>query len=295
MTLEVTKLTKAYGKNVVLDRLSLTLEGGHIHALVGENGAGKTTLLNTLAGIYRPDSGRVLLDGKPIFDNVQAKARIGFVTAGNTYPVGTSVAELAKQHACIYPKFDMNKWETLMERAKLTPDKSIRSYSRGEQMLISILLNLSICPDVLLLDEPFAGLDPVLRKIVFSLLVEESAEHGTTMLISLHDLSELERLCETVFFLKNGKIERGGSIDELKAEYKRIQAIFAGDAPDISEWRGVKAVERAGRVLRFVANELTDELREKLETAGAIAVEEIDLSLEEMFLHMNQSRWEGFR
>lgn len=295
MTLEVTKLTKAFGKNVVLDRLSLTLEGGHIHALVGENGAGKTTLLNTLAGIYRPDSGRVRLDGEAIFDNIRAKARIGFVTAGNTYPVGMTVQELAKQHECAYPKFDREKWETLMERAKLAQDKPIRSYSRGEQMLISILLNLSICPDVLLLDEPFAGLDPVLRKIVFSLLVEESAERGTTMLISSHDLSELERLCETVFFLKGAKIERGGSIDELKAEYKRIQAIFAEDAPDISDWKGVKAVERTGRVLRFVTGALTEELREKLEKAGAIAVEEIDLSLEEMFLQMNQSRWEGFR
>ena len=190
--LQMNNITKTFGKFKALDDLSMTVPQGAVYGLVGPNGAGKTTAIRHLAGVYRPDSGTVTLEGLPVYENPKVKERIASIPDEIFYFPSASLEDMRKFYRGLYGSFDDALFERLKEIFNLPEKTPIRRYSKGMQKQAAFQLTLSCRPDVLILDEPVDGLDPVMRRQVMSLILADVAERGTTVLISSHNLRELE-------------------------------------------------------------------------------------------------------
>ena len=186
--LEMKNVTKTFGSLAALKELSLKVPRGSIYGLVGPNGAGKSTAIRHLTGVYRQDSGEVLMEGKPIYENVAAKSRMGYIPDEIFYFPSASLEDMHRYYRGLYPKFDDALFERLKEIFQLPEKTQIRRYSKGMQKQAAFQLTWSCRPEVLILDEPVDGLDPVMRRQVMSLILADVAEHGTTVLISSHNL-----------------------------------------------------------------------------------------------------------
>ncbi|MCD3297987.1 ATP-binding cassette domain-containing protein, partial [Clostridium botulinum] len=182
--------------------------------------------------------------------------------------------------------FDINKFYKLNEIFQLPEKKSIKKFSKGMKMRVSIMLNLSINPEVLILDEPTNGLDPIVKKKFFNILLEDVAERETTVIISSHNLMELERICDSIAIINGGEIKYSNSVEDMKETIRKIQVVFKEEAPkDLNQWNDVMNVEKIGRVYNIVTNNYGKEFLDKLNSCGIMFQEEIDLSLEDMFIY----------
>ena len=205
--IEVKHVVKSFDGFHALDGLTMTVPQGAIYGLVGPNGAGKSTILRHLAGVYRPDAGEILFDGTPVYENPAVKSRMA-VIPDELYDFGSaSTRDMMKFYRGIYPQFDAERYEKLREAFPAVDEKRpIRRLSKGMQKQSAFWLALSCRPDYLLLDEPVDGLDPVMRRQVWSLLMGDVAEYGTTVVVSSHNLRELEDVCDHVGLLSHGKV-----------------------------------------------------------------------------------------
>lgn len=242
-------LTKLFDRYEAVSNLSLEIQPGCIYGLVGTNGAGKSTLLRTLAGIYRPSAGEVLLDGSPIFDSVSAKSRIVLVPDDLWFFAGTTLAEMAAFYRGSYPNWNEEKFRRLLAAFPLQPDKKLSGFSKGMRRQAALILALSRDPDYLLLDEAFDGLDPVIRLATRKLIADEVSGRGMTALISSHNLRELEDLCDHVAILHKGQLLMTREMDNLRTSYCKVQTAFRPavetlDLPELSVLR----TERVGSV-----------------------------------------------
>ena len=197
--LEMKDVTKAFGSFKALDCLSLNVPKGAVYGLVGPNGAGKTTAIRHLTGVYRPDSGSVTLEGAPIDENLAAKERICCVADEPFYFPGASLEEMKNFYAGLYPKFDGKRFDELQDVFRLRRKAPLRRFSKGMQKQAAFWLTMCCMPEYLILDEPVDGLDPVMRRQVWSLLLGDVADRGTTVLVSSHNLRELEDVCATMW------------------------------------------------------------------------------------------------
>ena len=205
--IEARNVVKAFDGFRALDGLTMTVPRGSIYGLVGPNGAGKSTLLRHVTGIYRQDSGSVLLEGNPIYENPAAKARIASIPDELYYFLSASTRDMMRFFKGFYPRFDGARYEALKDVFTTINEKQpIRRLSKGMQKQAAFWLALCCRPDVLVLDEPVDGLDPVMRRQVWGLLMGDVAEHGTTVLVSSHNLRELEDVCDHVGILSHGKV-----------------------------------------------------------------------------------------
>ena len=197
--IQVNNVVKTFDRFRALDGLSMRVERGSIYGLVGPNGAGKSTILRHLTGVYRPDSGSVLLDGQPVYENPEAKSRIAAIPDELYYFLSASTRDMMRFYRGIYPRFDDKRYQSLREAFPEVDERQpIRRLSKGMQKQSAFWLTLSCCPEVLVLDEPVDGLDPVMRRQVWSLLMGDVAQRGTTVLVSSHNLRELEDVCDHV-------------------------------------------------------------------------------------------------
>ena len=283
--MKATGITKAFAGVAALQQASLSLEAGHIHALVGENGAGKSTLLKIMAGIIRPDAGAVTLGGQPVYENPEAKRRVLFVPTECHLLPGWRQAELVGFYEGVYPRFDRARFAQALGDAPIG-GKRVRRLSTGMRMTLAVALALGARPDVLLLDEPFAGLDVIVRRRLIGMLIDECAERPTAVLISSHNVDELERLCDTATFLSRGRVVSSGALGDVKqGAVKRLQVVFAGDPPaDLAGWPGIIAVESLGRVHTITAASGDDSIKPRLEACGLVMCEPLPVTLEEAFL-----------
>ncbi|MGH4140571.1 ABC transporter ATP-binding protein [Clostridium sp.] len=272
----------------ILKNVNLNVNKGSIFGIIGENGAGKTTLIKCLTGIYRIDEGSILIGGEEVFDNNSVKQRIGYVSDENQYFSSFKVKELLKFYKKAYNDFSQERFNELNIKFKIPVNRRIRELSKGMKMRVSILLNLSIKPDILILDEPTSGLDPVIKKEIMSIIVDEVASRDVTVFISSHHLDHIERICDNIAIIKNGEIKLMGSIEEAKNSLKKIQVVFK-DAADInktlSSLDGVIKVETIGRVNYIVTKNYTSDFEQKLYDLGADFIEILDMSLEDMFIY----------
>ena len=196
--LELKNITKTFGNFTALEDLSLTVPKGAVYGLVGPNGAGKSTAIRLLTGVYRPDKGEITLEGAPIYENPDAKVRIGYIPDDIFYFPSASLEDMHKYYRGIYPNFDDALFERLFEVFKLPRKGPMRRFSKGMQKQAAFHLAICTRPDVLVLDEPVDGLDPVMRRQVWSLLLSDVAQYETTVLVSSHNLRELEDICDHV-------------------------------------------------------------------------------------------------
>lgn len=204
--IEVKDVVKTFDGFRALDGVTMTVPRGAVYGLVGPNGAGKSTLIRHLTGIYRPDSGAIDIDGQPVYENPAVKARIAYIPDDVFYFPQATIPDMMRYYRGIYPKFDAERYQKLGDVFRLDPKRQIRRLSKGMQKQAAFWLAMSLRPDVLILDEPVDGLDPVMRRQVWNLVLADVAENGTTVLISSHNLRELEDVCDHVGIMNGGKV-----------------------------------------------------------------------------------------
>lgn len=286
--IEIANLNKKLNGKDILKDINIKVERGSIFGIIGANGAGKTTLIKCLTGILKPDTGGVKILGEDVYENINVKSRIGYVADQNGYSIAMKVREIAEFYQRLYPKFSMARFDKLNLLFKLDNKKRIRQLSKGMKMRLSIMLNLASIPDVLIMDEPTSGLDPIIKREVFRLLVDDVAERGMTLFISSHNLSDLERICDSVAIIEDGAIKYCNSVEEMKKKIRKLQCVFKDDAAidfvSLSKEKGILHVDKVGKVYSVITENYSDELKNKLES-NAMFVEEIDLSLEDMFIY----------
>ena len=286
MDLTVCGVSKSFPGADALTGVSLALAPGTIHALVGENGAEKSTLLKIMAGIMRPDTGTVTLNDAPVYENPAAKVKIAFVPTRSTLFSTYGIRDLKKLFRSMYGTFDEERFQSVIDGLNIGK-KRVRHLSTGMQMALSVALALAVQPDVLLLDEPFAGLDVLFRRRLIEALIDESASRDIAIFVSSHNVDELERLCDWVTFLSRGMIVNSGSVDGVKkSAVIRFQVVFSGDAPiDIASWPGVIAAEEVGRVWTISVRGDDEDVVGRLKTYDLLLLEELPVTLEDAFVY----------
>ena len=285
--LEAKNVVKAFDGFRALDGLTLTVPRGAIYGLVGPNGAGKSTLLRHVTGVYRQDSGSVLLEGDPIYENPAAKARIASIPDELYYFLSASTRDMMRFLRGFYPRFDQNRYEALKDVFTTVSDRQpIRRLSKGMQKQAAFWLALCCRPDVLVLDEPVDGLDPVMRRQVWGLLMGDVAEHGTTVLVSSHNLRELEDVCDHVGILSKGRVLIERSLSDLQENLVKMQVVFQEkEMPRMPEDLQILHVSRVGRIHTLIVRGGATEVTNRLAAFGPILLEALPLTLEEIFIY----------
>ena len=278
--LTLKNITKTFGNFKALDNLTMTVPKGAVYGLVGPNGAGKSTAIRHLTGVYRPDSGDVLLENAPVWENPTAKARIGYIPDDIFYFPSASLEDMRKFYAGIYPNFDNALFERLYEVFNLPRKSPIRRFSKGMQKQAAFHLTLCTRPDVMILDEPVDGLDPVMRRQVWSLILSDVAERGTTVLISSHNLRELEDICDHVGIMDHGKMLLERSLADMQGATHKLQLV--GDAPEGLE---ILHESASGRLKTLIVRGNVDEITAKVAATNPAYFDVLPLSLEEIFIY----------
>ena len=278
--LEMKHVTKVFGDFKALDDLTMTVPKGAIYGLVGPNGAGKSTAIRCLLGVYRPEAGEVNMEGRPVFENPGLKARIGSIPDEIFYFPSATLEDMRRFYRGLYPEFDDTLFEKLTEVFELPRKGQIRRFSKGMQKQAAFQLTLCTRPDVLILDEPVDGLDPVMRRKVWSLILDQVATRQTTVLISSHNLRELEDICDHVGIMDHGKMLLERSLADMQGSTHKLQIV--GENPEGLE---ILHESSSGRLKTLVVRGTAAEIREKAAAAEAVYFDVLPLSLEEIFIY----------
>ena len=278
--IELQNITKTFGSFTALDDLSMSIPKGAVYGLVGPNGAGKSTAIRCCVGIYRPDSGSITLDGQPVYENPAVKQRIGTIPDDIFYFPSASLGEMQKFYQGIYPQFDTELFQKLCDVFSLPKGTPIRRYSKGMQKQAAFQLALCTRPDVLVLDEPVDGLDPVMRRQVWSLILSDVAQRETTVLISSHNLRELEDICDHVGIMDHGKMLLQRSLADMQGTTVKLQIV--GQPPE-----GLTVLHESisGRLKTLVVRGSAEEVSAKAAAVSPAYFDVLPLSLEEIFIY----------
>ena len=278
--IELKNVTKTFGKFKALDDLSMTVPKGSVYGLVGPNGAGKSTAIRLMTGIYRPDSGSVTMEGMAIYENPVSKNRIGYIPDEIFYFPSASMEEMRKFYKSIYPQFDDALYEKLFEVFQLPRKGQIRRFSKGMQKQAAFHLCLCTHPEMLILDEPVDGLDPVMRRQVWSLIMSDVASAGTTVLISSHNLRELEDICDHVGIMDHGKMLLERSLADMQGNIVKLQIV--GDIPENLE---VLHESASGRLQTIIVRGKAADVEAAVQAMNPTYYDILPLSLEEIFIY----------
>ena len=285
--IQVNNVVKSFDGFRALDGLTMSVEGGSIYGLVGPNGAGKSTILRHITGIYRPDSGSVRVDGQPVYENPSVKSRMAWIPDDLYYFLSASNRDMMKFYRGLYPQFDDKRYQALKDAFPAVDEKQpIRRLSKGMQKQSAFWLALCCMPDILVLDEPVDGLDPVMRRQVWSLLMGDVADHGTTVLVSSHNLRELEDVCDHVGILSRGKVLIERSLSALQENVVKMQVVFQEkELPQLPGDLQVLHVSQVGRIHTLIIRGNATEITNRLAAFAPILMEALPLTLEEIFIY----------
>ncbi len=288
-------LTKKFDRFTALDQISCTVPKGCIYGMVGSNGAGKSTFLRLLSGIYQPDGGRVLVDGMPVYENPEAKARIAFVPDDLYFLPNSSMNRMAQLYRAVYKNFDMERFAFLTQAFRLNPKANIQTFSKGMKRQAAIILALSARPDYYFFDETFDGLDPVMRGLVKSLICEDVAERQVTAILTSHSLRELEDTCDQLALMHKGGLVFESDIQRLKTSLFKVQIAFAEEY-DKSRFESIELVHftKHGSVANMIVRGDRDHTIAALRAMRPILMELLPLTLEEVFTYEMQARGYSF-
>ena len=282
--IQVNKLIKSFDGFRALDGLNIHVPKGAVYGLVGPNGAGKSTVIRHLAGIYRQDSGQVLIDGQPVYENPEIKGRIAYIPDDIFFYTQATINDMMKFYRSVYPRFSPERFEKLEELFNLDRKQPMRKLSKGMQKQAAFWLAMSQCPEVVILDEPVDGLDPVMRRQVWSALLSDVAENGTTVLVSSHNLRELEDVCDHVGIMNHGRMLVERSLSALQDNIVKIQLAFA-DGGKLPEGLEILHRSSTGRLKQLILRGSAEELTAKLSAAGPLFLDVVPLNLEEIFIY----------
>ena len=286
----VSHLTYRYGKRTALDDLDFSVPDGALYALLGPNGSGKTTLLQILTGLRRASAGRVSLLGvERSALPLRERARVSYIAEGQPLPKWMRLEQLEAYLAPLYDTWDPSLAHALRERFELDPRQVVGTLSRGQHMKAALLCALAPRPRLLLMDEPFTGMDALVKDELVRGLLESSGTEGWTVLLCSHDIGELESLADWVGFLSAGRMLLSETMESLRARFRRVDVVLPeAESPSAqqypTEWT---AVERAGRLLSFMVSHSHDSPLEPVLSArfpGAARIDVREASLREVFV-----------
>ena len=279
-------LVKRFGDKTALQAMNVTIQPGSIYGLVGTNGSGKSTFLRLVAGVYYPDGGSIQIEGKDVFEQESLKDKVFFVPDELYFLPQSTVEDMARFYADQYSGWD---WEYYRKLSKIFPISTkgrLNTFSKGMQRQAAILLALSARCSYLLLDEAFDGIDPVIRGAVRRMIADEAAQRDITVIISSHNLRELEDLCDYIGLVHNGSVLFSQELDELKLGFCKVQAAFRPER-DIKEFSGLSIMqyEKRGSLFSMVVKGNSSQVLEYLEQFQPVFTEALPLTLEEVFIY----------
>ena len=284
--IEVKKLVKTFDGFTALDSATLTVPKGAVYGLVGPNGAGKSALLRHITGVYKQDSGQVLVNGVPVFENRHVKERIVSIPDDWFYYNQSTIREMAKLYAGMYPQFDEGRFEKLRELFHLPEKKPIRRMSKGMQRQAAFWITMSCLPEYLVLDEPVDGLDPVMRRQVWQVLLDDVSARGTTVLLSSHNLRELEDVCDHVGIMDKGKVLLERTLSDLQDNTVKLQVAYkTAEEPTLPTELQILHHSRVGRVHTYIMRGSSEEICRRMQITDPVLLEAIPLTLEEIFIY----------
>lgn len=280
------QLTKRFEELTALDQVDLSVQTGSIFGLVGSNGAGKSTLLRILAGVYRADGGTVTVNSQSVFENRALKSKLRFVPDELALPAGQNLLSMGKQLSRLYPSWDEAWFTELCQRFPVNEKSRFQALSKGNRRQAGIILALASRPEVLLLDEVFDGIDPVIRRLVKQLIAQEVADRRMTVVLASHNLREMEDFCDTLALLHKGGLILEKELDELSLHLQRVQAVFEKMPPidSLKQKLCITTYEQTGSLITFVARGAKEDVLAALEQFGPTFKETVPLSLEEVFI-----------
>ena len=289
--IELKNVTKAFNAHKALDNVDMTINKGSVYGLLGSNGAGKSTILRLLSGIYRQEGGEVLIEGKPVYDNVELKQRIFFINDETVQFTSYTLNDLKDLYKSYYPNFSEEIFEKLKTKINLPTNRKISTFSKGMKRQAIFIIALACNTDYLLLDEAFDGLDPTMRIIVRQMLVDAMIERNLTVVISSHNLKEMNDLCDTVGLLHNGKIIFSSELDNLKGDIHKLQLAFSDNTQEITreqlEETGLEILhfEKNISVYHIIVKGDIDTVKAAFAVKKPTIFDIVPLTLEEIFIY----------
>ena len=284
--IELKNYSLNYGDSKILDNISFSLDRGKILGIVGPSGVGKTSLIRGIVGIYKGTSGSLIFDGEDVYDNPEVKRKIAFVPDEHSSFYLITLKEILNYYKSIYSNFDEDKFYKINKIFKIPLNKRFLQLSKGMNMRVNLMIAFSLNCELLVLDEPTSGLDPILKEKVLKIIMNEVYSKEKSVIISSHNLGELERICDEILILNDGKIEYHNSLENIKRNIRKIQVAF--DMPVYEEdlnIDGIFSISQVGRVFTIITESYDDALKEKLNNFNPLFIEKIDLSHEEVFIH----------
>lgn len=284
--IEVLDVHKSFEKEKVLNHVTFHVKKGSIYGLLGSNGAGKTTLMRTIAGILQQQSGKVRVLEEAVFENEDIKQRMVFLPDSLYFLPQYTIKHMANFYQEIYQSWNEERYQKLKELFKLDENKKISQFSKGMQRQVAFWLAMAIMPDVLILDEPFDGLDAVMRKKVRSLIIQDVADREMTVLISSHNLREVEDICDHVGILHKGEMLLERDLDDLKSDVHKIQVAFKEEQDAILQ-SGLNILyhEKRGSVLLMIVKGNEEEIAAIIQNHHPVIFDRLPLTLEEIFIY----------
>ena len=283
--IEVNNLVKTFDGFAALSGATLTVPAGSVYGLVGPNGAGKSTIIRHLTGIYRQDSGDVRMGGEAVWENAELKRRVAAIPDDWFYFAQSTVRDMMRFYRGFYAQFSMERYEKLKEVFNISEKSTIRRLSKGMQKQVAFWLALCCMPDYLILDEPVDGLDPVMRRQVWSLIMGDVAERGTTVLVSSHNLRELEDVCDHVGIMDHGKVLLERSLIQLQDNMVKLQVVFKDGQTEVPPELPVLHAARVGRIHTLIMRMNAQEATQRLMAYEPMLVDAVPLTLEEIFIY----------
>lgn len=285
--IQINQLTKLFDKERAINQVNLTIKQGSIYGLLGSNGAGKTTLLKVIAGIYRADAGTVHIHNQEVFENIEIKGKIIFMPDAPYFFPQSSILQMAAFYRRIYPQWSEKRFNELSHIFKLDLRRKLHRMSKGMQRQAAFWLALSCMPELLIMDEPIDGLDPVMRQQIKNLLFQEVADRKLTVLISSHNLREIEDLCDHVAIMHKGQVMVEKELDDLKADTHKIQVAFRNqdEAATIQSKLNLLHIEQRGSVSLFIVKGEREQISAVFQSLNPYVLDILPLTLEEIFIY----------
>lgn len=282
-------ISKKFDRVLAVDHISLEIQDCQVFGLIGTNGAGKSTFMRMMAGVIQPDTGTITIDGEQVYNNPTAKENFFYISDEQHFFTNAKPMDMSEYYGVVYPKFDMEKFTSYLEKFDLPKDRKIRTFSKGMKKQLSVILAIASGAKYIFCDETFDGLDPVMRQGVKSIFAIEMEERGLTPIIASHNLREVEDICDHVGLLYQGGMLVSSNLDNMKLGICKIQCAFEGDAPSFAHLDVVEEKHRGSLYTLTVRGE-SDSVRQALEAMNPVFCEVLPLTLEEIFITETEAK-----
>ncbi|WP_414054207.1 ABC transporter ATP-binding protein [Macrococcus equi] len=284
--IQINEATKYFGVFTAVNKSTLSIRPGSIQGLLGSNGAGKTTLLKMIAGIYKADSGAILFNKQDVFENEDYKSKMIFISDIPYFFGHANLKEMGDFYQTLYPNFSQERFTQLTQLLKMHPQKKLSKLSKGMKRQCAFILAIAARPEVMLLDEPFDGLDPIVRHTIKNILIQDVTNHDMALFVSSHNLREMEDFCDSVTLMHEGSILMARDLDDLKGNVAKIQMAFE-KIPNEQFFKGMNLVEKSvkGRVVTCIVKGDFDDIEQYITSGNPLMYDILPLSLEEIFTY----------